>query len=126
MFRDNPAFSGFSVDDTARAKTFYGETLGLQLSEEGGLLNLHLATGARVLVYPKGEAHTPATYTVLNFPVDNLDQAMDALEARGVRFEQYSGMVQTDPRGVFTVEGQLRQAWFKDPAGNILSVLQVL
>ena len=122
MLKDSKAFSGFSVDDIAKAKAFYGETLGLDVSEEHGMLDLHLAGGVEVLVYPK-PSHEPATFTILNFPVDDIEKTVDRLSARGVRFEQYEGEIETDERGIFRGEGPLI-AWFKDPAGNILSVLE--
>jgi catechol 2,3-dioxygenase-like lactoylglutathione lyase family enzyme len=122
MFEHTKAFSGFSVDDLPKAKQFYGETLGLRVSEENGLLFLHIAGGNDVLAYPKGEQHTPATFTILNFPVDDIDKAVDELAARGVRFERYEGLGQ-DEKGIGRVGGP-PIAWFKDPAGNILSVLQ--
>ena len=124
MFKDTKAFSGFAVDDTAKAKEFYGQTLGLeveQLDEEYGLLSLHLAGGTNVLIYPKPD-HTPATFTVLNFPVDDIEAAVKALTERGVAFEIYDGFDQ-DEKGIARGEGPFI-AWFKDPAGNILSVLQ--
>ncbi len=122
MLKDSRAFSGFSVDDIAKARAFYGETLGLDVSEEHGMLDLHLAGGAEVLVYPKPN-HEPATFTILNFPVDDIEKTVDRLSERGVRFEQYEGEIETDERGIFRGEGPLI-AWFKDPAGNILSVLE--
>jgi len=121
MFADSKAFSGFSVDDVDRARQFYGEILGLRVSEENGMLHLHLAGGHNVLVYPKPN-HAPATFTVLNFPVDDIDEAVDALAARGVRIERYDGFNQ-DEKGILRDEGP-RIAWFTDPAGNVLSVLQ--
>lgn len=121
MFEHTKAFSGFSVDDIPKARQFYGETLGLRVSEENGLLQLHIAGDRDVLVYPK-EDHTPATFTILNFPVGDVEAAVDQLAARGVRFERYEG-VEQDDKGIFRGEGPLI-AWFKDPAGNILSVLQ--
>lgn len=121
MFENTKAFSGFSVDDVATAKQFYGETLGLNVTEEHGMLTLHIAGGGNILVYPKPN-HTPATFTILNFPVDDINQAVDALVTRGVRFERYDGMPQ-DKRGVMRAGGP-PIAWFKDPAGNVLSVLQ--
>jgi catechol 2,3-dioxygenase-like lactoylglutathione lyase family enzyme len=121
MFEDTKAFSGFSVDDIPKARRFYGDTLGLRVSEENGLLQLHIAGDRDVLVYPK-EDHTPATFTILNFPVDDVEAAVDQLAGRGVRFERYEG-VEQDDKGIFRGEGPLI-AWFKDPAGNILSVLQ--
>jgi catechol 2,3-dioxygenase-like lactoylglutathione lyase family enzyme len=121
MFEHTKAFSGFSVDDIPKARRFYGETLGLRVSEENGLLQLHIAGDRDIVVYPK-EDHTPATFTILNFPVPDVDAAVDQLAARGVRFERYEG-VEQDDKGIFRGEGPLI-AWFKDPAGNILSVLQ--
>jgi catechol 2,3-dioxygenase-like lactoylglutathione lyase family enzyme len=121
MFRDTKAFSGFSVDDVAKAKEFYGQTLGLDVSEAHGLLQLHLAGGRDIVVYPKAD-HIPATFTILNFPVDNIERAIDDLTSRGVRMEIYFEDKQ-DKRGISRGEGPLI-AWFKDPAGNILSVLE--
>ncbi len=121
VFRDAQAFSGFAVSDLQKAREFYGNVLGLNTSEEHGLLTLHLAGDRDTLVYPKPN-HTPATYTILNFPVDDIDAAVDELSARGVRFERYEGMNQ-DEKGVMRGHGP-NIAWFKDPAGNILSVLQ--
>lgn len=123
MFKDTKAFSGFSVDDVRRAKEFYGRTLGLDVSESHDMLQLHIAGGTEILIYPKAN-HTPAMFTILNFPVDNVEQAVDELAKRGVRFEHYDGELQTDERGVFRGGGP-KIAWFKDPAGNILSVLEV-
>jgi catechol 2,3-dioxygenase-like lactoylglutathione lyase family enzyme len=121
MFEHTKAFSGFSVDDIPRAKQFYSETLGLRVTEEHGMLRLHIAGDRDTPIYPKPD-HTPATYTILNFPVDDIDKAVDELAARGVHFERYDGPEQ-DEKGVFRGEGP-PIAWFKDPAGNILSVLQ--
>jgi catechol 2,3-dioxygenase-like lactoylglutathione lyase family enzyme len=115
------AFSGFSTDDIATARAFYAGTLGLEVTEENGMLTLHLPGGGRVLVYPK-EAHVPATFTVLNFPVDDIDAAVDELTAKGIVFEVYEGSPQ-DARGIVREYGP-PIAWFKDPAGNILAVLQ--
>lgn len=124
MLTDSKAFSGFSVDDLSKAKEFYGRTLGIEVAESDGFLTLHLAGGATVLVYPKRN-HTAATYTVLNFPVDNVDRAVDELNRRGVRFETYSQPeLKTDERGISRGGGGPTIAWFKDPAGNILSVLE--
>jgi catechol 2,3-dioxygenase-like lactoylglutathione lyase family enzyme len=123
MFKDANAFSGFSVDDLDRAKQFYGETLGLNVSENPAGLELQLGGGATVFVYPKPN-HEPATFTVLNFPVANIDQAVDDLTAAGVRFERYDG-VESDERGISRGGGGPTIAWFKDPAGNILSVLEL-
>jgi catechol 2,3-dioxygenase-like lactoylglutathione lyase family enzyme len=124
MLRDTKAFSGFSVDDLQKAKQFYGETLGLQVSEDNGLLTLHISGGSNVLVYPK-DNHVPATFTILNFPVDDIDKTVDELVARGVSFERYDGFQQDErgiARGISSGQGP-DIAWFKDPAGNILSVL---
>jgi catechol 2,3-dioxygenase-like lactoylglutathione lyase family enzyme len=121
MFEHTKAYSGFSVDDIPKARQFYGDTLGLRVSEENGMLTLHIAGDRDTLVYPK-EGHTPATFTILNFPVDDVDRAVEELTARGVRFERYEGFDQ-DEKGVFRGGGPLI-AWFKDPAGNILSVIQ--
>ena len=119
---DSTAFSGFAVPDTAAARQFYGETLGLEVTEEYGLLTLHLNGGDRpTLIYPKPD-HTPATYTILNFKVDDIEAAVDALAARGVEFARYDGMEQ-DERGIMRGGGPFI-AWFTDPAGNVLSVLQ--
>jgi len=121
MFRDTKAFSGFAVDDIQKAKEFYGETLGLRVSEENGMLQLHIAGDRNIVVYPKPD-HVPATFTILNFPVDDIEKAVDELAERGVRFERYEGL-KTDEKGIFRGGGPLI-AWFTDPAGNILSVLQ--
>jgi catechol 2,3-dioxygenase-like lactoylglutathione lyase family enzyme len=121
MFANTKAFSGFAVNDLQKAQEFYGETLGLKTSEEYGLLTLHLAGDRDTLVYVKPD-FTPATYTILNFPVDDIDKAVDELAARGVRFERYDGFEQ-DERGIMRAGGPYI-AWFKDPAGNVLSVLQ--
>jgi len=121
MFENTKAISGFSVDDIPRAQQFYGETLGLKVTEANGLLTVHIAGDRPTIVYPKPD-HTPAEFTILNFPVDDIDAAVDALVARGVEFERYDGMEQ-DERGVMRAGGPYI-AWFRDPAGNILSVLQ--
>ncbi len=121
VFASTKAFSGFAVPDVEEARRFYGETLGLKTSEENGLLTLHIAGDRDTLVYPKPD-HTPATYTILNFPVDDVEKAVDDLAARGVEFERYEGADQ-DEKGIFRGEGPLI-AWFTDPAGNILSVIQ--
>lgn len=121
MFGDVPAFSGFSVDDLAKAKKFYGETLGLKVVEEPmGALGLQFVNGGRVFIYPKPN-HVPATYTVLNFPVDDVERAVDELAKRGVKFEDYPN---TDEKGIDRSGQGPLIAWFKDPAGNFLSVLQ--
>ncbi len=121
MFAKTKTFSGFSVDDLDKARHFYGDTLGIETSEQYGLLTLHLAGGRDTLVYPKPD-HAPATYTILNFEVDDIDQAVDGLAARGVQFDRYDGLGQ-DEKGINRAGGPYI-AWFRDPAGNILSVLQ--
>ena len=123
MFKDTKAFSTFSANDVPRLKQFYGETLGLNVSEEMGGLRLQLGGGGEVFVYPKDD-HTPASFTVLNFPVEDVDVAVEQLTKAGVRFEHYEGELQTDEKGIFRGEGPTI-AWFKDPAGNILSVLEM-
>ncbi|MFF8271564.1 VOC family protein [Streptomyces sp. NPDC016562] len=123
MLGDSKAFSGFSVDSIDNVKDFYGSTLGLRVSEEHGMLFLHLGGGHDVLLYPK-DNHVPATFTVLNFPVPDIEQAVDDLVARGVSFERYEDFGQ-DAKGIArSQEEGTSIAWFKDPAGNILSVLQ--
>jgi catechol 2,3-dioxygenase-like lactoylglutathione lyase family enzyme len=122
MLGSSEAFSGFAVDDVAKAREFYGETLGLRTSEENGMLTLHLAGDRPTLVYPKPD-FTPATYTILNFPVDDIDQTVDALTANGVEILRYDGFPQ-DERGVMREAGP-PIAWFTDPAGNVLSVLEL-
>ncbi len=121
MLRDSHAFSGFSTNDIPRAKQFYGETLGLEVTDENDMLTLELAGGGRVLIYPK-ENHEPASFTVLNFPVADVDAAVDQLTAPGVTFERYPGFNQ-DERGIMRDQGP-PIAWFKDPAGNVLAVLE--
>jgi catechol 2,3-dioxygenase-like lactoylglutathione lyase family enzyme len=123
MLRDSKAFSSFSVNDIQKAKDFYGRTLGLEVSESEGLLRLQLAGGTNVLIYPKSN-HAAASFTILNFPVDNVEKAVDELTKRGVRFEIYDEPnLKTDRKGIFRGGGPVI-AWFKDPAGNILSVLE--
>jgi predicted enzyme related to lactoylglutathione lyase len=122
MFGDVKAFSGFAVDDIEKARPFYADTLGVKTTEEHGLLTLHLAGGERpTLIYPKPD-FTPATYTILNFPVEDVEAAVDELTSRGVKFERYEGMGQ-DEKGIMRGQGP-DIAWFTDPAGNILSVLK--
>jgi catechol 2,3-dioxygenase-like lactoylglutathione lyase family enzyme len=121
MFGSTEAFSGFAVGDMDKARQFYGETLGIQTSMENGLMTLHLAGDRPTLVYPKPD-HTPAAYTILNFRVDEIEQAVDQLAARGVTLERYDGFEQ-DERGIFRGGGPFI-GWFKDPAGNVLAVLQ--
>ncbi len=126
MFNDTGAFSSYSVDDVETAKQFYGQMLGLEISdlpEMQGLLDLRIPGGSRVVLYAKPD-HTPATFTVLNLPVEDIEAAVDDLISRGVRFEIYDdGPVKTDERGILRGPGP-NIAWFKDPAGNIISVLE--
>jgi catechol 2,3-dioxygenase-like lactoylglutathione lyase family enzyme len=123
MLANSKAFSGFSVNDVSEARKFYEATLGLRVSEDNGMLTLHIAGGRDVLVYPKDD-HTPASFTILNFPVDNVESAVDELTRRGVRFERYPGMdADMDEKGIFRGGGPLI-AWFTDPAGNVLSVIE--
>ena len=122
MFTNSHAFSGFSTNDLAKAEEFYGNTLGLEFTKEMDNLNLHLMGGGSVLIYPK-ENHEPASFTVLNFPVEDIDEAVDALNGKGIQLERYEGFDQDD-RGIARGDGP-SIGWFKDPAGNILSVLQV-
>lgn len=120
---ESKAFSGFSANDIKKAKEFYGQTLGVNVSESNGILTLNLAGGHKVVIYPKPN-HVPATFTVLNFPVPSVDRAVDELTKRGVRFETYNEpQLKTDERGILRGGGPVI-AWFKDPAGNILSVLE--
>lgn len=120
MLKDSKAFSGFSVDDIPRAKEFYSTTLGLDVGEQNGMLHLRTAGGNDVLVYPKPN-HVPAEYTVLNFPVGDIEATARELTARGVTFEKYND--KHDDLGIFRGGGPLI-AWFKDPAGNVLSIIQ--
>jgi catechol 2,3-dioxygenase-like lactoylglutathione lyase family enzyme len=122
MFAETKAFSGFAVPDLEQAREFYEGTLGLRVSEDNDLLILHLAGGRDTLVYPKPD-HTPATYTILNFQVDDIDAAVDQLTQRGVQFERYDDFGQ-DEKGISRDQGGPPIAWFTDPAGNILSVLE--
>ena len=123
MFRETKAFSGFAVADIAAAKAFYGDTLGIDVTQDHGMLTLHLAGGRDTIVYPKAD-HVPATYTILNFPVDDVEAAVDALTEKGVEFQKYEGEdFATDAKGIMRQGGPLI-AWFTDPAGNVLSVLQ--
>jgi catechol 2,3-dioxygenase-like lactoylglutathione lyase family enzyme len=125
MFKDTKAFSGFSVDDVPRAKQFYGETLGLEVADEGDAFFIRIAGGGQVFAYPKGDAHEPASFTILNFPVDDIEAAVAALKERGVEFERYEGSEnETDADGIFRGGGP-PIAWFRDPAGNVLSVIVV-
>jgi catechol 2,3-dioxygenase-like lactoylglutathione lyase family enzyme len=124
MFRHAKPFSGFSVNDLEKAKTFYRDTLGLDVQDAPmGQLTLHIDGDTSVLVYEKPN-HSPASFTILNFPVDDIDQAVDELRDKGVRFEVFrEGELKTDERGVHR-DGGPKIAWFKDPAGNFLSVLE--
>ena len=127
MFQPISAFSGFSVNDLAKAKTFYVETLGLAVDDEGVGMRLHLPGGGTVFAYPKDD-HQPATFTILNFVVENIDEAVDELTHRGVQFEHYEEGPQTDQKGI--LRGRALHmgpdiAWFQDPAGNTLAVLQL-
>jgi catechol 2,3-dioxygenase-like lactoylglutathione lyase family enzyme len=126
MFKAKAAFSGFSVDDLEKAKEFYTKILGLKVESEKMGLRLHLPGGGTVFIYPKGD-HQPATFTILNFSVDSIDEAVDELTNRGVQFEHYEDGAKTDEKGI--LRGRAKNmgpdiAWFKDPAGNILSVLE--
>ena len=124
MLNESKAFSGFSARDIAKEKEFYASTLGVKVTESDGMLTLHLADGGKVMIYPK-QNHVPATFTVLNFPVPSVDRAVEELTKRGVRFETYDDTsIKTDDRGIFRGAGGPTIAWFKDPAGNILSVLE--
>ena len=126
MFKAKSAFSGFSVSDLAKAKAFYGETLGLPINADGVGARLQLPAGGSVFVYPKAD-HQPATFTILNFVVDDIDAAVDDLTGRGVRFEHYDREPKTDEKGILRGRAQNRGpdiAWFKDPSGNFLSVVQ--
>lgn len=123
MLKESDVFSSFSVDDLQRAKEFYGGTLGLDVSDEGMGLELRLPGGGDIFVYPKPD-HRPATFTILNFPVDSVERAVDELMEAGVRPEIYDeGGIETDERGIFVAHGR-RMAWFEDPAGNVLSVVE--
>jgi catechol 2,3-dioxygenase-like lactoylglutathione lyase family enzyme len=121
MFTHTEAFSGFAVPDIDAAREFYEGTLGIDTSVESGILTLHIAGGRDIIVYPKPD-HEPATYTILNFPVEDVEKVVDDLTARGVTFERYEGFEQ-DEKGIAHGPGP-EIAWFKDPAGNILAVLQ--
>jgi predicted enzyme related to lactoylglutathione lyase len=123
MLDQSKAFSGFSVDDIHKAREFYSKILGLKVYESKmGILELEIEGGNKTIIYPKPN-HEPATFTILNFPVKNIEMAVDELSKRGVIFEQYEGNIKTDEKGIFRGGGPLI-AWFKDPAGNILSILE--
>src|SRR6476469_10999833 len=119
MFKHNEAFSGFSVDNLDKAKAFYGKTLGMEVTEgQMGMLELHIANGAKVIIYPKPN-HEPATFTILNLPVPDVEKAVVQLTKAGVRFEMYNYPdLKTDERGIASGGGGPKIAWFKDPAGN--------
>jgi len=127
MFKPTKAFSSFSVNDIQKAKQFYGKILGLEVKDHPmGPIELQLRDGNIVLIYPKPN-HEPATFTVLNFPVNNISEAVDELTQKGISFEQYEGMIKTDEKGIMWGSASGKgpdQAWFKDPAGNILSVIE--
>jgi predicted enzyme related to lactoylglutathione lyase len=127
MFKNTKAFSGFSVNDLQKAKEFYGDILGIEVSEnEMHILTLHLAGGGNVIIYPKPN-HEPATFTILNFEVADVDATVDEFIAKGITFEQYDEPIKTDAKGILRGNGRGPDiAWFKDPAGNILSVLQAM
>lgn len=126
MFKDTRAFSSFSTNDIEKAKEFYGTTLGLDATDMSIGLSIQVAGGGSVFIYPKGDGHEPASFTVLNFKVKDIDKAVEDLKARGVTFETYEGDIKTDEKGILRGgEGKGTSiAWFKDPAGNILSVLE--
>jgi len=124
MLKPDEAFSGFSVDDIPKAKDFYGRVLGMEVSDEHGMLRISIGSGKAVLAYPK-DNHVPATFTILNIPTDDIDEAVADLGRKGVAFERYEGT--TDAKGIARgIENGMGPdiAWFKDPAGNIVSVLK--
>lgn len=122
IFKNTKAFSSFSVDDLEEAKKFYGQTLGVEVSESEEGLNLQIKGGNDVFIYPKPD-HVPANFTVLNFVVDDVDRTVDELTKLGIRFQIYNkGELKTDDKGIF--QGKPKIAWFKDPAGNFLSILE--
>ena len=123
MLTNTPSFTSFSVDDVARARAFYGDSLGLQVDDQQGLLQIQTGDGHQVMVYPK-EDHQPATYTILNFQVNDIEKAVDDLTDQGIQFEQYGGEIQTNEKGIRRDDmGAI--AWFKDPAGNVLAVVEM-
>ena len=124
MLKHSKAFSGFSVDDLQKAKKFYTEILGIEVKDNPmGLIELHIEGSNYIIIYPKPN-HEPATFTILNFPVDNIDKAVDELISKGIKFEQYEGEIKTDEKGICLNPQGPKIAWFKDPAGNILSVIE--
>jgi len=122
MFSYNEAFSGFSVNDLQQAKAFYSDVLGIKVTEQKEGLDLDIGNDTHVFIYPKPN-HQPATFTILNFKVSDIEKAVDELSAKGIQFEHYTGQLQTDEKGIFRSGGPLI-AWFKDPAGNFLSIIQ--
>lgn len=124
MLKNAKAFSSFSANDMEKVKEFYSKTLGLTVRDNPmGVIELHLESGNNIMIYPKPN-HEPATFTVLNFSVDDVEKTVDELTAKGVVFEQYEGQIKTDKKGISRDSGGPLIAWLKDPAGNILSVLQ--
>jgi predicted enzyme related to lactoylglutathione lyase len=124
MLKHSKAFSGFSVDDLQKAKNFYSEVLGLEVKDNPmGLIELHIDGSNHIIIYPKTN-HEPATFTILNFPVDNIEKAVDELTSKGIKFVQYEGQIKTDEKGICRNPQGPKIAWFKDPAGNILSVIE--
>ena len=124
MFADTTAFSGFAVDDLEKARAFYADTRGIRTSVDNDLLTLHLAGDRDTMIYLKPD-FVPATYTILNFEVDDIDAAVDELSSRDVEFERYEGFVEQDEKGIARSDDEAPDiAWFTDPAGNILSVLR--
>lgn len=125
MLKHSKAFSGFSVNDIQKAKEFYSGILGLEVKDNPmGLIELNLEGGNRIIIYPKPN-HVPATFTLLNFPVKNIDEAVDELINKEIKFEQYEGPIKTDKKGICRSGGKGPNiAWFKDPAGNILSLIE--
>lgn len=123
MFADSKAFSSFSTNDIRKAKEFYGQTLGLNVTEQEQGLALHLSGGGEVFIYQKQD-HQAATFTVLNFETDDIKKAVDDLNGRGITFEQYGGSIATDEKGIFRGDHGPVIGWFKDPAGNIISVFE--
>lgn len=125
MLKHSKAFSGFSVNDIQKAKKFYSEILGLDVKDNPmGLIELHFDNEQKIIIYPKPN-HTPATFTILNFPVPNIEEAVDELINKGITFEQYDGPIKTDEKGICRSGGKGPNiAWFKDPAGNILSLIE--
>ena len=124
MLKHSKAFGGFSVNDIQKAKSFYSGVLGLEVTDNPmGLIELHIEGGNNIMVYPKPD-HTPATFTILNFPVKNIEKTVDELIQKGITFEQYEGQIKTDEKGICRNPEGPSIAWFKDPAGNILSVIE--